>query len=295
MSPAGKSPHRRAILNLLGRAHFIPRMKSIAYMEPTVSIPEPAAVTRADKDQFRAPRNARRSKQRDRDFGGLLRSDRLLVANEQPPLGSHLITPRRGFAHHGIYVGRGNVVHYRSVVRRFCRGPVEEVSLASFAQERGVWVRRCCAPRFDATEVIHRARSRLGEDRYRLLSNNCEHFCEWCLRGEQRSYQAELLLEMPRRLARACRDVLANLVVPEDNRALAQPIRVLRALPRTAARNLGPAISDWRPFFHSGSLSDWGPSPVAPGRRTPTGGRVALPLGIPVGIPGAIAPYAQLV
>jgi hypothetical protein len=29
-----------------------------------------------------------------------------------------------------------------------------------------------------------RARSRLGESRYRLLTNNCEHFCSWALRDE---------------------------------------------------------------------------------------------------------------
>ena len=190
-------------------------------------------MNRADEHQFGGPRTAQNSKHHHhRQFGGLCSSDRLLAANEEPPLGSHLITPRRGFAHHGIYVGRGNVVHYRSVVRHFCRGPVEEVSLASFAQERTIWVRGQSAPRFDGSEVTRRARSRLGEDRYRLLSNNCEHFCEWCLRDEHRSYQVERLRALPRRLARVCGDVIAAWL-PEDNPALGRrPIRVLRALPR---------------------------------------------------------------
>jgi hypothetical protein len=192
-------------------------------------------VNLADEQHCGGPRNARRSKHhRHRHFGGLCRSDRLLAANEEPPLGSHLVSPRRGFAHHGIYVGRGNVVHYRSVVRNFCRGPVEEVSLAGFAQERAIWVRGQAAPRFDGTEVTRRARSRLGEDCYRLLSNNCEHFCEWCLRDEHRSYQVEGLLALPRRLARACGDALAGLL-PEDNRAPSRPVRVLRSFPRDRA------------------------------------------------------------
>ena len=38
-----------------------------------------------------------------------------------------------------------------------------------------------------------------GEDRYRLLTNNCEHFCEWCLQGERRRYQIEACLELPSR------------------------------------------------------------------------------------------------
>ena len=28
------------------------------------------------------------------------------------PLGAHLVTPRRGYTHHGIYVGNGIVIHY---------------------------------------------------------------------------------------------------------------------------------------------------------------------------------------
>ena len=46
----------------------------------------------------------------------------------------------------------------------------------------------------DRPEVVHRARSRLGEDRYHVLRNNCEHFCEWCVRGQNRSYQVDALV-----------------------------------------------------------------------------------------------------
>jgi hypothetical protein len=42
-------------------------------------------------------------------------------------------------------------------------------------------------------EVVRRARLRLGENRYHLLTNNCEHFCEWCIRGESRSLQVDKL------------------------------------------------------------------------------------------------------
>jgi hypothetical protein len=57
-----------------------------------------------------------------------------------------------------------------------------------------VWVKSLAPSNFEYREVIARARSRVGEDCYRLLTNNCEHFCEWCLRGEHRSYQVEALL-----------------------------------------------------------------------------------------------------
>jgi hypothetical protein len=131
-------------------------------------------------------------------FGRQLRGDWLLVGAQEPPLGSHLVTPRRGYLHHGIYVGARKVVHYSGLAHGLRRGPVEEVPYAHFARGRRVWVRLDAPPDFDVREVICRAQSRVGEDRYRLLTNNCEHFCEWCLRGTARSFQVESWLARPR-------------------------------------------------------------------------------------------------
>jgi hypothetical protein len=113
--------------------------------------------------------------------------------------GAHVITPRRGFLHHGIYVGHGKVVHYAGLTRGLLSGPVEEISVEQFADGRCVSINRRAAPSFSADEVIRRARSRVGENHYRLISNNCEHFCEWCLRGVHRSYQIEAWLSVPGR------------------------------------------------------------------------------------------------
>jgi hypothetical protein len=122
----------------------------------------------------------------------------LLVRDQEPPLGSHLVTPRRGYLHHGIYVGARKVVHYSGFAHGLRRGPVEEVPFAHFAGGQRVWVRSDAPSDFDVREVISRARSRVGEDRYRLLTNNCEHFCEWCLCGTARSLQVEAWLARPR-------------------------------------------------------------------------------------------------
>jgi hypothetical protein len=96
--------------------------------------------------------------------------------------------------HHGIYVGEGRVVHYAGLARGRFRGRIEEVSLAQFAYGRSVWTRNSHRSAFVPQEVVRRARARVGENRYRILRNNCEHFCEWCLRGESRSYQVERFL-----------------------------------------------------------------------------------------------------
>lgn len=110
------------------------------------------------------------------------------------PIGAHLVTPRRGYTRHGTCIGEGRVVHSAGWSRALLRGPVEEVSLARFADGRHVSVKAVASARLSAAEIIARARSRLGEDRYRLASNNCEHFCKWCLSGQSRSEQVERLV-----------------------------------------------------------------------------------------------------
>ena len=118
------------------------------------------------------------------------------LADEEPPLGAHLMTPRWGYTHHGIYVGHGQVVHYAGLSRRLVRGPVERVSIAHFAAGRALFVATGAGARFEPDDIVRRACSRLGEDAYRLATNNCEHFCAWCRSGESRSEQVERLAGM---------------------------------------------------------------------------------------------------
>ncbi|MEF3062829.1 lecithin retinol acyltransferase family protein [Ralstonia solanacearum] len=141
-------------------------------------------------------------------------------------LGAHLVTQRRGYVHHGIYVGEGKVIHYAGFSRCMHPGPVELISVAGFASGFAVYVRRYRCTTYAGDEVAHRAGSRLGENDYRLLSNNCEHFCSWCLFGECRSEQVDACLRNPllallalravtsvliARLARECKPMLTRL------------------------------------------------------------------------------------
>ena len=134
---------------------------------------------------------------------GLCGGDRLLAGNAEPQVGAHLVTPRFTYAHHGVYVGRGTVVHYAAFAKLWRRGPVEEISLTRFADGHPVWVRPARPTGLPCAEIVRRARSRLGEDRYRFFSNNCEHLSEWCVNGEHRSSQVERLLKPLRRVSRA--------------------------------------------------------------------------------------------
>ena len=72
-------------------------------------------------------------------------------------------------------------------------------SIEEFGRGRPVGVCEDAPASFGRDVVVARARSRLGENAYRILSNNCEHFCEWCLHGTSRSPQVEKWLGRPTR------------------------------------------------------------------------------------------------
>jgi hypothetical protein len=127
--------------------------------------------------------------------------------SEQLPLGAHLVSPRRGYTHHGIYAGDGRVIHYAGFSRGWHRGPVEEVPLDRFSCGHPVAVEADADACFAGPARVDRARLRLGEDRFSLWTNNCEHFCAWCLHGTSRSAQVEAL----RALLRSAVGVLGRL------------------------------------------------------------------------------------
>lgn len=49
---------------------------------------------------------------------------------------------------------------------------------------------------YSPDETIERARSRLGENKYNLAFNNCEHFAIWCKTGISESHQMDGLLDI---------------------------------------------------------------------------------------------------
>jgi hypothetical protein len=128
-------------------------------------------------------------------------------------LGAHLVTQRAGYSHHGIYAGNGQVIHYSGLCTSLHRGPVEEVTLERFAAGHQVFIAYDRQARYAGIEAVERARSRLGENDYRLLTNNCEHFCTWCVCGKGRSEQVRACVTHPAMAARAvmgmCRALMA--------------------------------------------------------------------------------------
>lgn len=106
-------------------------------------------------------------------------------------IGAHLISSRIGYTHHGIYVGNGRVVHYSGLSDGLNDGAVEEVSLEEFTGENSYSVKEHKNSKYDSYSIVQRARSRIGEDYYCVFSNNCEHFCEWCINDNHNSGQVD--------------------------------------------------------------------------------------------------------
>ncbi len=113
-------------------------------------------------------------------------------------LGAHLITPGSASRTTASTWAQGQVIHYGALVYDIIRKPVEAVTLEQFAGGRPVFIVQHDELPYGVTEIIERARSRLGEHRYRLLTNNCEHFVEWCLYDVHRSFQVDRALNFPR-------------------------------------------------------------------------------------------------
>lgn len=107
--------------------------------------------------------------------------------------GAHLISPRVGYHHHGIYIGNKKIIHYSGLGDRVNGGPVEITTLENFRDDGSYRIRHH-ERRFSAEETIKRAMSRLGENSYCIVTNNCEHFANWCVTGENVSKQVTNVL-----------------------------------------------------------------------------------------------------
>ena len=79
------------------------------------------------------------------------------------------------YTHHGLYLGFGLVIHYDFY--QICL-----VSLEEFAKGQPIF-RVDSQIKYSREVVMARALSRLGEKRYHLITNNCEHFVRWCRSG----------------------------------------------------------------------------------------------------------------
>ena len=104
-------------------------------------------------------------------------------------LGAHLIVKHFGYSHHGIYAGKGRVIHYSGLAHFIKKRPIETTTLEKFAHGKTIHVRQYDQPKFKNRQVVRRMRTRMNENNYHLIINNCEHLCSWAITGIESSPQ----------------------------------------------------------------------------------------------------------
>lgn len=112
-------------------------------------------------------------------------------------LGDHVYTYRtiaNLYTHHGIYVGEGLIIHYGGLSRNGSSSRIDYIGVNDFRRENGeerkIFIAKYQGePKFTRTEIVERAKSRVGENEYNVLWENCEHFATWCVTDEAKCYQ----------------------------------------------------------------------------------------------------------
>ena len=100
-------------------------------------------------------------------------------------LGEHLFVRRGIYTHHGIYIGNGYVIHYSQSSGDIVE--IHPVSIDEFSKGDTIfYLPRSKSPlTYTEEQAVERAWSRVGEENYNLIINNCEQFVRWCRCGKK--------------------------------------------------------------------------------------------------------------
>lgn len=133
-------------------------------------------------------------------------------------VGDLIVFQRQLYKHYGVRVENDEIVHLTSarglntsdVFHGIIAGQIysttnpsiavieKEKCSALYKEGDKVYAEHCSLP---TREIVDRANSKVGEEGYNLLSNNCEHFARWCCDGERKSIQADALIPLFRMAA----------------------------------------------------------------------------------------------
>ena len=150
-------------------------------------------------------------------------------------IGDHLVTPRTGYTHHGLYLGNQQVIHY-SGKSAHDQGSIQQVSLEEFCDGKACRVRDYPFRVYGRKESVERAKQRLGEANYSILFNNCEQFVAWCIMGFGYSEQLLSNTAIAIKVAPIIKQTIENL--PELTAKISPPIST-SAVSSTIATGLG--------------------------------------------------------
>ena len=117
--------------------------------------------------------------------------------------GCHVRVKINNYYHHGIYVGEGNVVQFGMPfdALKFEASDVSQIKvilspLKDFTMGNN-FIEVYCYSKSEArqkqkeSDIIKTAMSHLGDSGYNILTNNCEHFANYCVFLKKQSDQID--------------------------------------------------------------------------------------------------------
>ena len=121
---------------------------------------------------------------------------------KDPYLGAHIRVQIQNIYHHGIYIGNDEVIQFGlpiDMIRpkeevRVLKSSIEEFLQGGFLEVR-VYDRKERKLKNDDQKIIEIAKSKLGEDGYDIVHNNCEHFANFCVFNKKESQQVDSIRE----------------------------------------------------------------------------------------------------
>ena len=116
-----------------------------------------------------------------------------------PVPGDIIYTDRGLYKHYGVYIGHGQVIHFSGTNGHetdAAKADIIQTSVKDFLKDDSLFIQDDKGKRpLPVNEIIQRAKSRLGKYKgtYNLVSNNCEHFANWCRYGSNESQQVNIV------------------------------------------------------------------------------------------------------
>ena len=101
--------------------------------------------------------------------------------------GAHIYAGRGVYAHHGIDIGDGTVIHYQGKAEG---GQISQDLISSFSPGKQIYEikhKNCNSP--DTTVKLAYEKFNQQRKNYHLFNSNCEHFAYWCKTQKNKSDQ----------------------------------------------------------------------------------------------------------
>ena len=121
---------------------------------------------------------------------------------KEPYFGAHIRVQVQSIYHHGIYIGNDEVIQFGlpiDVLRpkeevKVLKSSVEEFLQGGFLEVR-IFDRKERKIKNDDQKIVEIAISKLGEEGYDIVHNNCEHFANFCVFNKKESQQVDNIRE----------------------------------------------------------------------------------------------------